>query len=404
MTHFPPSETGINDLTRRIDDKVAEIAPHLVALRRDIHAHPEIGFETQRTADLVAHELRQMGLEVTTGIGRTGVIAEITGALPGPCLILRADMDALPIEERTDLPFASQIQGAMHACGHDIHTSALLGAAYVLRDLTQELAGRVRLVFQPAEETVESGAAAMIADGAAEGADMAIAFHNQPELPAGELRLIHGASTASSDEFCVTVLGSSGHAARPHLALDPIVACAHIITQLQTIVSRRMDPADPMVLTIGQIAGGFTENIIPDSCSFKGTIRCRSAQTRDMAEERFRQICTDTARALGVRAEVTYLRGAPALQNDKTLVDRALTSLSAHFGTAPHTQTGTDFGAEDFSYFSERLPALQFHVGSGQPGRDDRLHNSDYQPDESAITLSARALSRLAADFLSPAR
>ena len=403
MTQSSPTGSRANDVATVIDQRVAEITPRLIELRRDIHAHPETGFDTHRTADLIARELRQMGIAVTTGIGRTGLVAEIVGAMPGPCLILRADMDALPIEERTGLDFASTHLGKMHACGHDIHSASLLGAAHALNGLTDQLAGTVRLIFQPAEETVESGAAAMIADGAADGADMAIAFHNQPELPVGELRLIRGASTASSDEFRVTLTGSSGHAARPHLALDPIVGAAHIITQLQTIVSRRMDPADPMVLTIGQIAGGFTENIIPDSCTFRGTVRCRSAETRDMAEAAFRQICADGARSMGLAAEITYLRGAPALRNDDALVTRAERSFAAQFGVAPHVEIGTDFGAEDFSYFSERLPSLQFHVGSGQPGRDDRLHNSDYQPDEGAIAMSARALGRLAVDFLSPA-
>nr|WP_321510125.1 M20 family metallopeptidase [uncultured Celeribacter sp.] len=398
------NDIGTNDFAAVIDQRVAEITERLIVVRRDIHAHPETGFDTHRTAALIADELRQMGIEVKTGVGRTGLVAEISGALPGPCLILRADMDALPMEECTGLPFASTIPGKMHACGHDVHSASLLGAAHALQGLKGQLAGTVRLIFQPAEETVDSGAEAMIADGAADGVDMAIAFHNQPELPAGELRLIRGASTASSDDFRVTLKGASGHAARPHMALDPIVGAAQVITQLQTIVSRRMDPADPMVLTIGQIASGFTENIIPDSCTFSGTIRCRTAETRDMAEEAFRQICTDGARAMGLEAEITYVRGVPPLANDDAMVTRAERSFTDQFGQSPHVVIGKDFGAEDFSYFSERLPSIQFHVGSGQPGRNDGLHNSDYQPDESAIPLSARALSRLAVDFLSPSR
>ncbi|TQS70232.1 amidohydrolase [Rhodobacteraceae bacterium] len=375
---------------------------HLIALRRDLHAHPETGFDTHRTAAAIAQELRDLGLNVTTGVGRTGLVAEIEGAAPGPCVILRADMDALPIEERTGLDFASTVPGKMHACGHDVHSTALLGAAGALKAVAHQMSGRVRLIFQPAEETLESGAAAMIADGAAEGVDMAVAFHNQPELEAGQLRLIRGSSTASSDEFRVTMKGRSGHAARPHLAADPIVGAAHVITQLQTVVSRRMDPSDPMVLTIGQIAGGFTENIIPDGCTFTGTVRCRTPATRDMAEAAFREICTNGAQAMGLEAEIDYIRGVPALANDDTLVTRAERSFERHFGTAPVVEVGNDFGAEDFAWFSERLPSVQFHVGSRQPGRDDRLHNSDYQPDESAIALAARALARLAVDLLSP--
>ena len=397
-----------NDIGPVIDRIIAEVEPQLIALRRDLHAHPETGFDTHRTAATLADQLRNLGLEVRSGVGRTGLVAEITGEANGPCVILRADMDALPIHEETGLPFASQTAGQMHACGHDLHSASLLGAAMALVRIKPHLAGTVRLVFQPAEETLESGAEAMIADGAAEGADMAVAFHNQPELPVGDLVFIEGASTASSDEFKVVVKGVSGHAARPHLASDPIVTAAYLITQLQSIVSRRMSPTDPLVLTIGQISGGFTENIIPDSCSFIGTVRCRSPQARDMAEAALRKICEDGAQAMGLEAEVTYRRGAPALQNNAQLVAKARTALTEHFPQTPRLETSGDFGAEDFSYFSERLPALQLLIGSGQPGRDDRLHNSDYQPDEANIAISARALARMAvallADPIAPAK
>lgn len=398
--HVGINEASGNDIGPVIDRIISKIEPRLIAVRRDIHAHPETGFETVRTAALIETELRALGLEVHAGVGRTGLVAEIKGGAPGPCLILRADMDALPIMEQTDLPFASQEPGKMHACGHDLHSAALLGAATALVQVAPKLAGTVRLIFQPAEETLDSGAAAMIADGAGKGADMAVAFHNQPELPIGALLLNQGASTASSDEFKVTVKGRSGHAAQPHLAIDPIAAAAHIITQLQTIVSRRMDPNDPLVLTIGQIAGGFTENIIPDACTFSGTVRCRSATSRDMAEAALRRICTNGAEAMELVAEVTYRRGVPALENDARMVALAENALTAQFARAPQIAPGLDFGSEDFSYFSQIMPAIQLRIGSGQPGRRDMLHNSDYQPDEANIGMSARALTRLAVDLL----
>jgi amidohydrolase len=196
-----------NDLGPEIDALVRAAEPRLIEIRRDIHAHPETGFDTVRTAGIVAAELRALGLEPQTGVGRTGVVATISGARPGPCIILRADMDALPIHEQTGLEFSSTVPGKMHACGHDLHTASLLGAAGALVKLAPRLAGSVRLIFQPAEETQESGAAAMIADGAADGVDMAIAFHNRPELPAGKISLNRGASTASSDEFQVVIRG-----------------------------------------------------------------------------------------------------------------------------------------------------------------------------------------------------
>lgn len=372
----------------------------MIEIRRDIHAHPEIGFDTFRTAQLVADELRALGLDPKTGVGRTGVVATITGGRPGPCVILRADMDALPIAEQTGLAFASTIPGAMHACGHDIHTAALLGAASALLRISSELAGSIRLIFQPAEETQESGAAAMIADGAADGADLAVAFHNRPETPAGKIVLNRGASTASSDEFKVIVHGKSGHAARPHAAIDPIVAAAHMITQLQTLISREMDPSTSAVLTIGHIQGGATQNIIPDSCMFEGTVRCRSPESRDLAEASFSRICQGAAAALNVSVDIDYVRGAPPLMNDDRLVDRATEALGMQFGVLPLVEQGSSFGAEDFSYFSERLPSIQIFIGSGQPGRDDRVHNSDYQPDESCIKQSAIALTRVAVELL----
>lgn len=389
-----------NDPASEIEKLVRDVEARLVELRRDIHAHPETGFDTVRTAAKVAEELRAIGLEPKTGIGRTGVVAEITGGAPGPCLILRADMDALPIQEMTGLPYASTVAGKMHACGHDLHTSALLGAAHALKEMAPKLRGTVRLVFQPAEETLESGAEAMIADGAGDGADMAIAFHNRPELEAGKFWLNRGAGTASSDEFKVTIRGRSGHAARPHAAVDPIVGAAHVITQLQTIISREMDPAQSAVLTIGHITGGDTQNIIPDSCMFEGTARCRSPESRDRVEDSFRRICTNAAAAMNLEAEVEYMRGVPALINDDAMVDPAAAALEAQFGIAPLVSEEPNFGAEDFSLFSERMPSIQIHVGAQTPGRDDRVHNSDYQPNESCIADSAIALTRMAAELL----
>ncbi len=389
-----------NDPAPEIETLVRDVEARLVEIRRDIHAHPETGFDTVRTAAKVAEELRAIGLEPKTGVGRTGVVAEITGGAPGPCLILRADMDALPIQEMTGLPYASTVAGKMHACGHDLHTSALLGAAHALKEMAPKLRGTVRLVFQPAEETLESGAEAIIADGAADGADMAIAFHNRPELEAGKFRLNRGAGTASSDEFKVTIRGKSGHAARPHAAVDPIVGAAHVITQLQTIISREMDPAQSAVLTIGHITGGETQNIIPDSCMFEGTARCRSPESRDRVEDSFRRICTNAAAAMNLEAEVEYMRGVPALINDDAMVDRAAAALEAQFGIAPLVSEEPNFGAEDFSLFSERMPSIQIHVGAQTPGRDDRVHNSDYQPNESCIADSAIALTRMATELL----
>lgn len=390
----------VNDMSELLERRVQAIEPALVAVRRDIHAHPELGMDTPRTAALVAAELRRMGLVPRTGVGGHGVTAEIAGGAPGPTLLIRADMDALPIAELTGLPFASTVPGRMHACGHDLHTATLLGVGEVLAGLAPRLRGRVRLVFQPAEETVESGAAAMVADGAADGADIALAFHNRPEIPVGRFAFTRGAATASADEFDVVLTGKSGHAARPHATLDPIVAAASIIMQLQTAVSRSMDPTNSTVLTVGHIEGGATHNIIPDTCTFRGTVRCRSPESRDAMEEAFRRICVNGAAAIGVRCDITYHRGCPALVNDDAVVDRTVRAVAAQFGESTLEQLPGRFGAEDFSYFSERIPSCQLLVGSSQPGRQDRVHNSNYQPDERCIGLGVAALSRAALDIL----
>lgn len=389
------------ELTLYINNKIAEIEPHLINLRRNIHAYPELGFETVRTAEIVKDELVKMGYQPKIGVGVTGVQLDITGSAGGPTLLLRADMDALPMQEKTGLPYASKIAGKMHACGHDLHTATLLGVAATLKELVPVLKGNVRLIFQPAEETAESGAAAMIADGAADGIDMAITLHNKPELKAGAIALTRGASTASSDEFDVVIKGISTHAARPHMGRDPIIAAAGLISQLQTIISRESDPADSAVLTIGHIQGGTTHNIIPDSCMFQGTVRARSPERRDHIEESFRRICQGFALAMDVEISLNYQRGVPPLINDNHLINKIENILSEHFGERISANPKSSFGAEDFSYFTERVPGCQIEFGSATEGRDDHLHNSDYQPDEACIKMGAIALSRIAVDLLS---
>ncbi|RRW68078.1 amidohydrolase [Pantoea dispersa] len=388
-------------LARDISARSESMQAHLIAIRRDIHAHPELGFDTVRTAAIVEQELLRLGLTPQTGVGRTGVMVDITGAQPGKTVLLRADMDALPIHEQTGLPFSSIWPGKMHACGHDIHTATLLGVAATLADLRSQLRGTVRLIFQPAEETPESGAQAMIAAGAADGIDVAITLHNKPELAAGEIALTRGASTASSDEFDVVIHGKSTHAARPHMGTDPIIAAASLVTQLQTIVSRELDPANSAVLTIGHIHGGTTHNIISDSCLIQGTIRAKSPQARAHMEDAFRRICAGVALSLTTRIEVNYQRGVPPLMNDDALIDALEPILSHQFGKPVVAKPSSSFGAEDFSLFTERVPGCQIHIGSGAPGRDDHLHNSDYQPDERSIHAGTQALARIAIDLLS---
>jgi amidohydrolase len=387
-----------NDPATRLRDATAVLELRLIALRRDIHAHPELAFEEVRTAGIVAAELTRLGIPHRTGVGGTGVLGVIEGARPGPTLAIRADMDALPIHEETGLDFASTVDGRMHACGHDIHTSTLLGAAALLKDLAPLLAGRVVLVFQPAEEVLD-GAAAMIADGAAEGIDMALGFHNQPDMPVGRFGYVRGASLAASDRFDIVLRGRSGHAAHPYAAVDPIVAAAHLVAQLQTVVSREMKPIHPAVVTVGMLQGGTTYNIIPERVHLKGTVRTLHAAARDRAEDAIRRLVDGTCAAMRTTATVDYQRKVPPLRNDDRVLEPVIAAVRAQFGEVVE-EGEPSMGAEDFSAFADLVPSFQLRIGSGAPGRADALHNAGYQPDERCIGLGVQALTRAALDLL----
>ena len=387
-----------NDPEARIRGQAAILEPRLIEIRRDIHRHPELAFEEVRTAGIVAAELTRMGISHRTGVGRTGVVGVIEGGRPGPTLALRADMDALPIHEETGLAFASTFDGKMHACGHDIHTVTLLGAAEILKGMQENLAGRIVLIFQPAEEVLE-GAPAMIADGAADGIDMAIGFHNHPNQPVGTFGFARGASLAASDRFDIVLRGKSGHAAHPYAAVDPIVGAAHLITQLQTVVSREQRPLHPCVVTVGMFQAGTTYNIIPERVALKGTVRTLHAEARDVAESAIRRLVEHTSHAMRLEATMDYRRMIASLVNSDSVLEPAIASVRAHFGEVVH-EGEPSMGAEDFAAFAARAPAFHLGIGAGAPGRNDRLHNADYQPDERCIALGVQALSRIAVDML----
>ena len=395
------SQSLANDPTTAIRVATERIEPGLIEVRRDIHAHPELGFEEVRTAGVVARELTRLGIPHRTGIGKTGVVALIEGGRPGKVLVIRADMDALPIEERTGLPFASQTQGLMHACGHDIHTTTLLGVAAVLKDLAPQLAGTVKLVFQPAEEGL-GGMHAMLREGLLDGPriDLALGFHNYPDMPVGQFGYVHGPALAAADRFDIVVRGRSGHAAWPHVSVDPLVAAAALVGQLQTVVSREVPPMHPAVVTVGMIQGGTTYNIIPDSCAIKGTVRTLNAEARDIAEAAITRLAAGIATGMRVTCEVDYRRGVPSLVNDDIVLEPTVAAVRKQFGDVAE-EGQPSLGGEDFALLSALVPGFQLRVGSGAPGRSDKLHNSDYQPDERCIGLGVQALSRAALEILS---
>ena len=388
----------INDFRSAIAGLALDEEPALIAIRRDLHAHPELAFEEHRTAGVVARELARLGIPAKTGVGRTGVVGTIQGGRPGPVLALRGDMDALPIEERTGLDFASQNPGRMHACGHDVHSSTLLGVAAILAKLAPQMAGTVRLLFQPAEEVL-GGAAAMIADGALDGVDVALGFHNHPEMPVGTFGAVRGATYAACDRFRIVVRGVSGHAAYPHTTVDPIVAAAQLVTALQTVVSREVGPLDPCVVTVGAIHAGTVHNIIPDSCELLGTVRTLSAPVRQQAEAAVRRICAGTDATLRTVSELHWSPGVPPTVNDDGVLQTAIAGVTRQLGEVL-VPCEASMGAEDFAMIAERVPSFVLRIGSGAAGRDDHLHNSHYQPDEACIALGAQALAGAALELL----
>jgi amidohydrolase len=392
--------TIANDPRAIIENLVATAEPRLIELRRDIHAHPELSFEEVRTAGVVAAELARLGVPHRTGVGRLGVVGLIEGGRPGPTLAIRADMDALPIVERTGLEFASRNPGRMHACGHDVHTATLLGVATVLQRLAPMLGGTVKLVFQPAEEGL-GGMEAMLADGVLDDPPvaMALGFHNYPGMPVGAFGYVRGASQAASDQFDVEIRGRSGHAAHPDVAVDPIAAAATLILQLQTVVSREVNPIHPAVVTVAAVRAGEAHNTIPDVCTIRGTIRTLRPDTRATVRAAVERLCRGLELAMRVSCELTFSDGTPPLLNDARVLEASVAAVRAQLGDVI-AEGEPSLGAEDFALMAERVPSFQLRVGSGQPGRSDQLHNSSYQPDERCIGLGAQALSRAALELL----
>jgi amidohydrolase len=385
-----------------IQQSARQITGRLVQLRRAIHQHPELAFEERETANLVASTLREFGISVTQGVGKTGVVALIEGARPGRTIAVRTDMDCLPIQEETNLPFASQHPGRMHACGHDLHTAVGIGVARLLHDLRGELKGRVKVIFQPAEETL-SGAQAMIADGVLQGPDVEaiIGFHNWPTVETGKVAYTRGIAMASSDTFSVSLKGVSGHAALPHTAVDVITAASYFITQLQTIVSREVDPIRAAVVTVGQIEAGTAPNILPNQLALKGTVRTLDSQARDQVATAMRRLLEGLKTSMRVEYVLDYRRQVPVLRNDGDLLNRVTASARATLGNENvYELSDATMGSEDFAWYTERVPGVYLRLGSMMDGRRDALHNSAFQPNEDAIPIGVQFVAGAVVDLL----
>lgn len=411
-----------NRLDAEIDRRSAHVEGKVVAWRRDIHEHPELSNRETRTAELVAAHLRSLGLDVRTGVARTGVVAVLRGGRSGPVVALRADMDALPVTEEVDLPFASKVRatfngqdvGVMHACGHDAHVAMLMGVAEVLAGMRRDLPGTVTFIFQPAEEGAPAGerggAAVMIEEGALENPKPGAIFglHVFP-YPTGEIRYRPGGTMASSDAFRIVVRGRQTHGAQPWAGIDPIVISSQIVLGLQTIASRQVDvTAAPAIITVGAINGGVRYNIIPDSVVMVGTVRTFDAAVRRDIHQRLRRTAESIAQSGGATAVVTVDTGPPVTYNDPALTERMLPTLRQVAGASRVQLNQPLTPAEDFSRYQERIPGLFFFLGITPPGTDPRTVAPNHSPrffvDESALPTGVRALAHLAVDYLSGTR
>ncbi|MER8474333.1 M20 aminoacylase family protein [Mesorhizobium sp. M1163] len=376
-------------------DKAAELA----AARQHLHAHPELSFQEHETAAYVAERLESWGYEVTRNVGGLGVVGRLRQG-SGRSIAIRADMDALPITEATNLPYASQASGKMHACGHDGHTTMLLGAAeYLAR--TRHFNGTVNLIFQPAEEAGKgSGAQAMIADGLFERfpCDAIFGLHNHPGAPAGSFLMRAGPLMAASDTVTIKIAGRGGHASRPHLTVDPIVAAANIIMTLQTVVSRNVNPIETAVVTVGTIHGGTASNVIPEQAEITLSVRSFSVEIRDRLEQRIRSIAALVAQAHGATVEIDYERGYPVVVNSESETSFATDVAVELVGHDKVAVCPLIPGSEDFSYFLEHKPGCFLRLGNGEDSAI--LHSSKYGFNDGNLTVGAALWARLTERFL----
>ncbi|MBN1669696.1 MAG: amidohydrolase [Kiritimatiellae bacterium] len=375
---------------------IDSILPSLVELRRGLHAHPEWRFQEHETAARVRAALQALpGLELETGVGgTTGMTAVLGRNRPGPCVALRADMDALPIEEQTGKPYASANAGYMHACGHDGHMACLVGAATVLTQIAEELEGPVKFIFQPAEEG-GAGALRLCEAGVLDNPPVAALFalHAWPSLDVGHVGTRPGPALASTNSIDIVIRGKGSHAASPQRAIDPILIGAHVVTALQSVVSRTTHPTDSVVVTIGAFHAGTARNIIPETAELHGTIRALTRKTRRQSVERVRQIATLTAEAYGGRAEVDIRDGYPVLVNDPGLAAFFTETARALLGAgAVEPDMPPSLGGEDLAYYAQRVPALFWRLGVRPPGAKDcpTLHNPSFDFNDAAIPTGVR--------------
>lgn len=417
-----PAQKGTTDLTAKINAAADKIEPKTIAWRRDLHEHPELGNNEVRTARIIAAHLRSLGIEVTEAVGKTGVVGVLKGGKPGPCIGLRADMDGLPVVERTGLPFASkerstyngQPVGVMHACGHDTHVSILMGVAEILAGMKKDLAGTVKFVFQPAEEGPpegeEGGAPLMIKDGVLENphVDVMFGLHINSQTEVGKIKYRTGGIMAASDWFKINVKGKQTHGSQPWAGIDPVVVSAQIVNGLQTIVSRQTElTKNPAVISVSVINGGVRSNIIPEEVTMLGTIRTLDTGMQRMIHEKIALTASKIAEASGATAETSIDKKTLVTYNDPVLTKKMIPSFIKAAGEENVVETEAVTGAEDFSFFAEKVPSIFFFIGGMEKGKDPKAafphHTPDFVLDESGMKTGVKAFCYLVLDYMQSA-
>lgn len=384
----------------QVKELAAQIQPELVELRRYFHQHPEPSWEEVNTSGRIAEELTKLGIGVERK-AKTGVIGTLKGGKPGRTVALRADIDALSIKEETGLPFASQNEGFMHACGHDAHITSLLGAAKILSKLKEEIPGTVKFVFQPAEELAQ-GAKKLVEEGVMEGVDGIFGLHVWSDLPAGKVCVEPGPRMASADMFTITVEGKGGHGSAPHQGIDAVVAASAVVMNLQTIVSRELNPLDPVVVTIGKLVAGDRFNIIASRAVLDGTSRCFDSEIRKRLPEIIRRVAENTAATFRATAKLDYRFGCPPTINDDKTVAITQSAVKKLYGDEALAPMPLVTGSEDFSFFAEKAPAAFAFLGVNNPEKKANFpqHHACYTIDEDVLQMGAAIYAQFALDFL----
>ena len=416
------AQKGGTDMKTLISTAADKVEAKTIAWRRDLHEHPELGNQEFRTAKIIADHLRSLGIEVKEGVGKTGVVGVLKGAKPGPCIGLRADMDGLPVVERVNLPFASkatstyngQAVGVMHACGHDTHVSILMGVAEILAGMKKELAGTVKFIFQPAEEGPpegeEGGAPLMIKDGVLDNpkVDVMFGLHINSQTEVGKIKYRTGGIMAASDWFKIKVKGKQTHGSQPWAGIDPVVVSAQIINGLQTIVSRQTElTKNPAVVSVSVINGGVRSNIIPEEVSMLGTIRTLDTGMQRIIHEKIALTASKIAESAGATAETSIEKKTLVTYNDPVLTKKMLPSFIKAAGEENVIETEAVTGAEDFSFFAEKVPSIFFFIGGMEKGKDPKSafphHTPDFSLDEAGMKTGVKAFLQLVLDYMQQA-